>query len=79
MYTTHHTTSFIQRISRFAFILGIVLAVSSTAVIVHAAPNLLSTTPAEVVRLDPVTVTISAAHFDEIRAEAQSSTLLAKR
>jgi hypothetical protein len=65
----------IHSISRFVFGLGVGLALTSAYVIVASGPDLLGAkAPAEVVRLDPVEVTISAERFKEIRAEAEPPT-----
>ena len=64
--------SLISDVSRFVFGLGIGLALTSAYVIVTSAPDLLGEpAAAEVVRLDPVVVTISSKAFDEIHAEAE--------
>ncbi len=65
--------SFIYSMSRFVFGLGVGLALTSAYVIVTGAPDLMVTRPAggDVVLLEPVVVTISAARFDAIRAEAE--------
>ena len=58
-------------VGRFVFGLGIGLALTSAYVIVSGRPDVLGTSKpeAEVVRLDPVVVTISAERFAELRAE----------
>jgi hypothetical protein len=63
---------FIYSMSRFVFGLGIGLALTSAWVIVTTGGDLLLGRPvaAEVVRLDPVEVTISAERYDAIRADA---------
>jgi hypothetical protein len=63
---------FVAGAGRFVFGLGIGVALTSVYVIVSSAPDLLSgrPTPADIVRLDPVVVTISAERFAEIHAEA---------
>jgi hypothetical protein len=68
--------SLISNISRFVFGLGIGLALTSAYVIVTSTPELLTGKPvaADIVRLDPVTVTISSKAFDEIHAEADVPT-----
>ena len=71
----------IHAIGRFAVGLGSVLALVCTFVIVtsdHALGLTEVTQPAEVVRLDPVVVTISAERFDAIRAEAQGPSRLVR-
>jgi hypothetical protein len=48
------------------------IAIASTAAVSEAAPSLRQaapTAPVEVIRLEPVTVTISKTRFEEIRAE----------
>jgi hypothetical protein len=61
----------ISDVGRFVFGLCIGLALTSAYVVVTSAPDLLGQpVDAEVVRLDPVVVTISAKRFDEVHAEA---------
>jgi hypothetical protein len=64
--------SFIHGIGRFVFGLGVGLALTSVYVIVTSAPDLMATRTGagDVVLLEPVVVTISAARFDAIRTEA---------
>lgn len=67
----------VQALARYVVVFGVVLAVACASVIVANAPALIpgkTASPAEVVHLDPVTVTISAHRFDEIRAEAEPAT-----
>lgn len=62
----------IRIIGRFAVGVGSALAVVCVVAIVSSAPALGPTQavqPAEVIRLDPVIVTIAAERFDAIRAE----------
>ena len=71
----------IHTISRFAFGLGLVLALVCAFVIVtsdHALDSTQVEQPAEVVRLDPVIVTISAERFDAIRAEMGGPAMLVR-
>lgn len=52
---------------------GAAIAIASTAAVSQSAPSLRQTTPAavvEVVRLEPVVVTISKARYEEIRGES---------
>ena len=46
---------------------GAAIALASTAAVTQAAPSLRQA-PVEVIRLEPVTITISKARYDEIRA-----------
>ena len=51
---------------------GAAIAIVSTAAVTEAAPSLHQNTPSvavEVVRLEPVVVTISKARFEELRAQ----------
>ena len=67
----------VRALGRYVVVFGVALAVACASVIVANAPALLpgkTASPAEVVHLDPVTVTISADRFDEIRAEAEPAT-----
>ncbi|MGI9025966.1 MAG: hypothetical protein ACR2GP_10360 [Burkholderiaceae bacterium] len=67
----------IRTLGRYVVVFGVALAVACASVIVANAPALVpgkTVPPAEVVHLDPVTVTISADRFDEIRAEAEAAT-----
>jgi hypothetical protein len=65
---------FVAGAGRFVFGLGIGFALTSVYVIVSSAPDLLSgrPTPADVIRLDPVVVTISAERFAELHGEADA-------
>jgi len=67
---------FISNLGRFAVGLGIGLALTSAYVIVTSGADLLTGKPAaaDIVRLDPVEVTISAERFAAIQAEAEPST-----
>lgn len=47
---------------------GAAIAIASTAAVSHSAPSLRRDTPVEVVRLEPVVVTISKARYEELRA-----------
>ena len=64
---------FLYSMSRFVFGLGIGLALTSVYVIVTSTPDLLVTRTGagDVIVLEPVVVTISAARFDAIRTEAE--------
>ncbi len=67
----------IRALGRYVVVFGVALAVACASVIVANAPALLpakTASPSEVVHLDPITVTISAHRFDEIRAEAEPAT-----
>lgn len=71
----------IHAIGRFAFGLGLALALVCAFVIVtsdHALDPTQVARPADVVRLDPVVVTISAERFAEIRAEEREGSMLAR-
>ncbi len=66
-------------IGRFAVGVGSALAVVCVVAIVSSAPALGPTPvvqPAEVIRLDPVIVTIAAERFDAIRAEEDGASRL---
>ncbi len=64
--------SMLHSLGRFVFGMGLGVALTSTYVIVTGAPDLLAPVPAvEVVRLDPVVVTISRERFDAIYAESE--------
>lgn len=68
-------TKFTQQLGRAAVHIGAVLALACAVVIVANAPAFAPTKmaqPGEVIRLEPVMVTISAERFDAIRAEADS-------
>jgi hypothetical protein len=62
-----------------AFGCGAALAAASVAAVSHSAPSLRTTTtvaaPVEVVRLEPITVTVSKATFEAVR---QKETALAR-
>ncbi len=62
----------IRTLSRFVFGLGVGLALTSAYVIVTSGAALTGRPPAarDVVRLDPVVVTISRERFDTLYAEA---------
>ena len=64
---------FLYSMSRFVFGLGIGLALTSAYVIVTSQADLLGprAAAADVVKLDPIVVTIPAAQFDAIRTEAE--------
>ncbi len=64
--------SFIYSVSRFVFGLGIGLALTSVYVIVSSGPDLLGPRQAgaDIVRLEPVIVTISAERFAAIESQA---------
>ena len=47
---------------------GAAIAIASTAAVSQSAPSLRQTAPVEIVRLEPVVVTISKARYDELRA-----------
>ena len=67
---------------RLFVLLATALAISSAITIARHAPALLAqNAPAatEVVRLEPVTVSISAARFDAIRAEETAATRFAQK
>jgi len=62
----------LHSLGRFVFGLGVGLALTAAVVIVANGPALEATTvkPVDVVKLDPVIVTISAERFDAVRGEA---------
>ncbi len=67
----------IRALGRYAVVVGSALAVACVVAIVSSPRGIepaKAVPPAEVVHLDPVTVTISADRFDAIRAEAQPAT-----
>ncbi len=65
----------LHNLGRFVFGMGLGVALTSTYVIVTGAPDLLAPMPAvEVVRLDPITVTISRERFDAIYAASEPAT-----
>ena len=70
----------IHNTGRFAFGIGLGIALVCAYVIVSSAPALDATPvvrPADV-RLDPVVVTIPAERFDAIRAEERGSSMLVR-
>lgn len=57
---------------------GAAIAIASTAAVSQAAPTLrtpVRTTPVEVVRLEPVVVTVSRSTFDAVRKESAATEL----
>lgn len=71
----------IHTIGRFAFGIGLGIALVCAYVIVSNAPALDATPvarPADIVRLDPVVVSIPAERFDAIRAEEGSASMLVR-
>ncbi len=62
----------LRGLGRFVFGLGVGLALTAALVIVANGPALEAkdARPVDVIRLDPVIVTISAARFDALRGEA---------
>ncbi len=69
----------IHTIGRYAVVIGAALATVCVVVIVSSPRTLdpaKAAPPAEVIRLDPVTVTISADRFYAIQAEEQGSSRL---
>ena len=70
----------IDLVSRFAVGLGSVLALVCAVVIVSSGPSLGPETVvhADVVRLDPVVVTISSERFAQIRAEEHEQAMFAR-
>ena len=70
-----------QNVGRCVVGLGSALALVSAVVITSNGPalgNAQAARPVEVVRLDPVVVTISTERFAAIRAEEKSHTMLAR-
>ncbi len=61
---------------------GAAIAIASTAAITHEAPMLrpasIRSVPQEVIRLEPVVVTISRSSFEALRKEMQDETQLAR-
>ena len=72
---------FMRNVGRIAVSLGSALALVCAVVITMNGPSLgnaQAATPVEVVRLEPVVVTISTERFAAIRADEKSHTMLAR-
>ena len=77
MNTTTPTT--LSAVGRWSVALGTTLALACAIAFAYGAPGLRSMHSIgapDIVRLDPVVVTISKDRFDAIRAEAQGATMI---
>ena len=78
MNTTLHTR--LDGTARFAVALGTVVALACAVAIIEVAPNGIENTKqaTEIVRLEPVVVTVSNAQYEAVRAEAQRPSMFVR-